>query len=85
METRDNNNVVDEQTAHVLISDIKHMPPCWFKNKKNPITNKPCIQAFTNMNEINEELDKKNNLYDKLYYLSLVLFSIYLIKLYFKK
>ena len=90
METRDNNNVVSDQTAHVLISDIQNMPPCWFKNKKNPtpknpITKKPCIQAFTNMNEINEELDKKNNLYDKLYYLSLVLFSIYLIKLYFKK
>lgn len=85
METRDNNNVVSEQTHHVLNVDIKNMPPCWFKNRKNPITNKPCIQAFTNMNEINEELDKKYNLYDKLYYLSIILLSIYLIKLYFKK
>lgn len=85
METRDNNNVVSDQTAHVLNSDIQNMSPCWFKDKKNPITNKPCIETFTNMNEINEQLDKKNNLYDKLYYLSLVLFSIYLIKLYFKK
>jgi len=82
METRDQNNVVSEQTAHVLSSDIKSMSPCWFKNKKNPITGKPCIEAFSN---INEELDEKNNLYDKLYYLSLVLFVTYLIKLYLKK
>lgn len=83
METRDENNVVSEETNYVLINDIEDMPACWFKNKRNPITGKNCIEAFNNIDTT--LLDDNENLYSKLYYLSLVLFSMYLVKLYLKK
>jgi hypothetical protein len=47
METRDiSNNTVDD-SKYVLNDDIAEYNACWFKERKNPVTKKPCIEAMT--------------------------------------
>ena len=45
METRDQNNVSSVETAYVTTTDIQGMDPCWFTDKKNPITGKKLCRS----------------------------------------
>jgi hypothetical protein len=51
MQTIDNSNNKSSETHYVTTSDISGMEPCTFPNKKNPVTNAKCVNAFTLMNE----------------------------------
>jgi hypothetical protein len=44
--TRDANNVESTQSNYVLNSDIADYNPCWFSNKKNPVTNATCKEGM---------------------------------------
>jgi hypothetical protein len=58
METIDIYNNKSTESHFVTLVDIKNMDPCVFKDKKNPITNSQCREAFTNLkqNENGNEL-----------------------------
>ena len=51
LETIDVNNNVSRETRHVATSDLQSMSPCSFPNRINPITNRPCVEAFTESHE----------------------------------
>ena len=36
----DNNNKMEYKEQYVTLTDIKTLNPCWFKDKKNPLTEK---------------------------------------------
>ena len=57
METIDIHNNRSTETHFVSLIDIQNMDPCIFPNKKNPITNKSCQEAFEPMDE------NKNKIY----------------------
>ena len=42
MSTRDNSNKAGTESRYVLNSDIEGYNPCWFANKRNPITKSKC-------------------------------------------
>ena len=44
--TRDASNVTSTQSKYVLNSDIADYNPCWFSNKKNPVTNAKCKEGM---------------------------------------
>jgi hypothetical protein len=46
MNTRDIHNATSEESKYVLESDIKEYNPCWFQNKKNPVTNVKCLESM---------------------------------------
>ena len=46
MQTIDTNNNISNETHYVTTVDIQNMDPCSFSNKKNPITNVSCKEAF---------------------------------------
>lgn len=47
METRDIKNATSTESQYVLNDDISSYNPCWFKDKKNPVTNENCRQGMT--------------------------------------
>ena len=47
METVDNNNIKSKDTQFVTTVDAENMNPCWFPDRKNPITGKKCQEAFS--------------------------------------
>jgi hypothetical protein len=47
METRDIKNATSEESKYVLNEDIADYNSCWFKERKNPITNKPCVEGMS--------------------------------------
>lgn len=49
METIDANNNKSQQTQYVASVDIGNMNPCWFNDRRNPVTGAACQQAFQNM------------------------------------
>ena len=54
METVDVDNNVDHKTRYVSLDDIGMINPCLFPDKKNPQTNKECVEAFSNMSSASE-------------------------------
>ena len=46
MQTIDSNNNKSSETHYVTLADIQSIDPCSFPNKKNPITNSKCQEAF---------------------------------------
>jgi hypothetical protein len=48
MEVIDNNNVSTSQTQFVSLADISNINACTFPDRKNPVTNKSCVEAFEN-------------------------------------
>ena len=52
METKDISNNISKESRYVTNSDIKDYNPCWFPNKKNPVTNVKCKEGMTNPKEI---------------------------------
>jgi hypothetical protein len=49
MQTVDVNNNVGSETQYVADVDIEAIDPCLFPNKNNPVTNKGCIEVFSNI------------------------------------
>ena len=47
METRDIKNATSTESRYVLNDDITSYNPCWFKNKKNPVTDETCREGMT--------------------------------------
>lgn len=47
MSTRDNSNKNGEESRYVLNSDIEKYNPCWFPNKRNPMSGSKC-EGLTN-------------------------------------
>ena len=47
METRDIKNATSTESQYVLNDDISSYNACWFKNKKNPVTNEKCREGMT--------------------------------------
>jgi hypothetical protein len=48
METKDTSNNIMTESQYVTNDDIKDYNPCWFPNKKNPVTNVSCKEGMTN-------------------------------------
>ena len=42
LSTRDNKNMTGTESRYVLQSDILSYNPCWFPNKRNPVSNEKC-------------------------------------------
>jgi hypothetical protein len=82
MEVIDNNNNRTEQSNYVTLGDIKSMTPCWFNtstyNKKNPVTNKQCREAFQNPVAKNSEIVMSDDPIDQLYFAGLAGVGIYI-------
>ena len=85
METISTNNIKSFDTKHVTTLDIENMSPCWFLDKKNPITNKTCKEAFSNIS-YDTSKETSDDLISKLYFSTLSIFGLYiLIKLFENK
>ena len=86
METINVNNIKSRDTKHVTTVDIKNISPCWFLDKKNPVTNERCREAFSNIEDENDTHDLNDEIISKLYFSSLGIFGFYiLIKLFENK
>lgn len=46
METVDINNNRSSETHYVTLVDIQNMDPCWFKDRKNPVSGQKCRETF---------------------------------------
>jgi len=79
MEIIDNNNNQSQGSNYVTLGDIKSMDPCWFNtstyNKKNPVTNKQCKEAFQGANAMPVMSDEPM---DQLYFAGLAGIGIYI-------
>ena len=73
METISVNNQIGSATHHVALMDIKNLDPCLFSNKRNPITKKGCVEAFTTEN------DEEKNILEYMYYSGLSVVLLYII------
>jgi len=51
METIDNNNVSDNKTQFVALTDISNINPCIFPNRRNPVSDAKCTETFENNNK----------------------------------
>jgi hypothetical protein len=47
METRDIKNATSTESQYVLNDDISSYNPCWFQDKKNPVTDESCREGMT--------------------------------------
>jgi len=52
MNVRDENNNSSTQSQYVMESDLKDYNPCWFTNKRNPVTGAGCNEGFTNRTQL---------------------------------
>jgi len=78
METIDVNNLKGKETQYLTTVDIQNMSPCWFSNKKNPITKEKCRETFDNLSP--QELSSMPpDLISKIYIGSLGIFGVYLL------
>jgi hypothetical protein len=78
METIDVNNLKGKETQYLTTVDIQNMSPCWFSNKKNPITKENCRETFNNLSP--QELSSMPpDLISKIYIGSLGIFGVYLL------
>jgi len=48
MQTKDIANNISQDSQYVLDSDIKDYNPCWFPDRRNPVTNVSCREGMTN-------------------------------------
>ena len=86
METRDVNNKKSTETAFVTVTDINAMNPCWFKDKKNPVTKAKCSESFTTLQGSEVDYSKMpDDLLIKVYYSSLGLLGLYILMKMFEK
>ena len=55
MDVRDENNQESTDSRYVLDSDLKEYNPCWFTNRRNPISNAKC-EGFKNSSQLPKDL-----------------------------
>lgn len=82
LQTIDANNNKSQQTRYMAVSDIQSLSPCYFNDKRNPITGKGCIEAFTNnieAHEIEPESYIPDDLVSHIYFASLGALAMYLV------
>ena len=80
MQTIDNNNVVGQQTQFVALADISNITPCEFPNRKNPVTNAKCVEAFESRAPLDYgELMMPDDPIVQLYFISLSLLGVYIL------
>ena len=77
MQTVDINNNVNTATHYVTLGDIRSMDPCWFPDRKNPITNRVCREAYQNQLADNAEIIMSEDPIDQLYFAGLACIGIY--------
>jgi hypothetical protein len=79
MQVIDNNNNSSTQSNYVTLGDITSMDPCWFNtstyNKKNPVTNRQCKEAFQ---VESAEVVMSDDPMDQLYFAGLAGVGIYI-------
>jgi hypothetical protein len=86
METKDVNNNVSTETAYVTVTDINAMNPCWFQDKKNPVTKAKCSESFSTIQGSKVDYSKMpDDLLIKVYYSSLGLLGLYIFMKMFEK
>lgn len=84
MQTIDINNNKSSETHYVTLIDIQNMNPCSFPGRKNPISGKPCRQAFNTLSQVqgdNEDIEQLKLPRDpvtQIYFLSLSALVIYI-------
>jgi|SaaInlV_150m_DNA_5_1039734.scaffolds.fasta_scaffold02396_2 hypothetical protein len=81
LKTANNKNVISYKEQYVTLTDIKSLNPCWFKDKKNPLTGKTCPkgEGFQNRYENNYKTDTlPSGIICKAYYTTLCLMLLYL-------
>ena len=81
LETIDVNNKKGTETNFITTVDIQNMPPCWFSNKKNPVTDKKCKEGFSNIDETDLNMSSKmhDDIIIKMYLSTLGILGMYLI------
>lgn len=81
METIDVNNNRGTATHFVSQTDIMNMDPCSFSNKRNPLTGRECIEAFTQLKDLKHPAKQQlpEDLFVKLYMISLGGLGLYLL------
>ena len=52
METRDVSNNITRESRYVTNDDIADYNPCWFPERRNPVTNVTCKEGMTNKPEV---------------------------------
>jgi len=52
METRDVSNNITKESRYVTNDDIADYNPCWFPERRNPVTNVTCKEGMTNQQEV---------------------------------
>jgi len=56
METRDIKNATSTESQYVLNDDVSSYNPCWFPERKNPVTNETCREGMTMPNDTSVQL-----------------------------
>jgi hypothetical protein len=77
MQTVDINNNVGSASHYVTLGDIRSMDPCWFPDRKNPITNRVCREAYQNQVADNAEIIMSEDPIDQVYFAGLACIGIY--------
>lgn len=80
METIDVNNNISSETHFLTTIDLKNMDPCIFPDRKNPVTDRKCVESFENIKQKQdyEEFLIPDDPYVKIYFLCLATLTIYI-------
>jgi len=79
MQTINNSGTSSVGTGYVLNTDIANMNPCWFPNRRNPMTGASCRESFETLtNERTLNADMPKDWLVRLYYTSLALLGLYI-------
>jgi hypothetical protein len=80
MQTIDVNNNKSSETHYVTLVDIRNIDPCSFSNKKNPVTNIKCKEAYTSgVAQYSEEIPFPDDPLVQLYFTGLGCVGIYIL------
>jgi hypothetical protein len=86
MQTIDNNNNKSSETHFVTVADIQNMDPCSFSNRRNPITNRKCSEAFSTSVSANAgRVDMPDDPLAQVYFASLGLIGVYILYRFMEK
>ena len=83
MQTFDVNNNKSSETHFVTVADIQNMDPCSFSNRRNPITNRKCSEAFTTADA--GRVDMPDDPLAQVYFASLGLIGVYILYRFMEK
>jgi hypothetical protein len=86
MQTIDVNNNKSSETHFVTVADIQNMDPCSFSNRRNPITNRKCSEAFSTSVSANAgRVDMPDDPLAQVYFASLGLIGVYILYRFMEK